>query len=366
MKFSIEKDNFIKTLGSTQSVVERRNTIPILNNIMVEAKSGILSITGTDMDIAIFASTEIQSVSDGSTTIPAGPLFDIIKKLPEGAQISVELDDDNILISAGRSQFKLPSLPADEFPVMTGGEMPFSFEIGSNELLDLIENTRFAISNEETRYYLNGIYFHEMDGVLRAVATDGHRLAKAETVAPSTTKGMPGIIVPKKAINELYKLLEQTDSDVQVNLSENRIKFQLNSTTITSKLVDGTFPDYKRVIPQGNDIKLRVNCNLFSEAVERVATLSDSKMAPIKVTIGNGMLKLFASTPQLGTASDEVEVEYKGEELEIGFNARYLNDIANQIKNSEMIFELKDSSSPSIIKNTDNKNALYVLMPMRV
>jgi len=366
MKFSIEKNNFINTLGSAQSVVERRNTIPILNNIMMEAKSGILSITGTDMDIAIFASTEIQSISDGSITTPAGPLFNIIKKLPEGAQISVELDNNNILVSAGRSQFKLPSLPADEFPIMTGGEMPFSFNIGANELLDLINNTRFAISNEETRYYLNGIYFHEVDGMLRAVATDGHRLAKAETPAPSSTKGMPGIIVPKKAINELHKLLEQTDSDVQINLSDNRIKFQLNSTIITTKLVDGTFPDYKRVIPQGNEIKLRINCSLFSDAVERVATLSDSKMAPIKVTISNGTLKLFASTPQLGTASDEIEIEYTGKDLEIGFNARYLNDIATQIKNSEMIFELKDSSSPSIIKNADNKNVLYVLMPMRV
>ena len=366
MKFSIEKSNFINALGNAQSVVERRNTIPILNNVMLEVKSGNLSITGTDMDIAIVDVAEIQGQGDGVTTTPAGSLFDIVKKLPEGAQISANLDGDNLIVSAGRSEFKLPTLSPDEFPRMAGGEMPTSFKIGANELLELINNTRFAISNEETRYYLNGIYLHETDGVLRAVATDGHRLAKAETPAPDGTKDMPGVIIPKKAIGELHRMLEQTDEEVKVTLSTSKIKFELKSAILTTKLVDGTFPDYKRVIPQGNPESFKIDCNLFTEAVERVSTLSDGKMAPIKVTVGKGTLNFFASNPQLGTATDELEVEYSGSELEIGFNARYLMDIATQIKNNDMVFELKDGSSPSIIKNSDNDNVLYVLMPMRV
>ncbi|MGB1361325.1 MAG: DNA polymerase III subunit beta [Alphaproteobacteria bacterium] len=366
MKFNIEKGNFSRALGSAQSVVERRNTIPILNNVVLEAKGSTLSITGTDMDIVIVDTTEIQCESEGSISTPAGPLFDIVKQSPEGAQISVELNGDKLIVTAGRSKFDLPTLSTDEFPTITGGEMPHSFKVGANELNEMINNTSFAISNEETRYYLNGIFLQEADGQLVAVATDGHRLAKSETAAPEGAKGMPEVIIPKKAINELNKMLEQTDSEVEIKLSDSKIKFQVNSAVITTKLVDGTFPDYKRVIPSGNPEVFKINCDVFSEAVRRVSILSDSKMCPIKVNIKNGTLKFFASHPQLGTATDEMEVDYSGAELEIGFNARYLTDIASQIKNGEAIFELKDGSSPSVIKNAENESVLYVLMPMRV
>ena len=366
MKLSIEKNDFLNALNHVQSVVERRNTIPILSNILLDARNGKLSMTATDMDIAIVDSSPSEIITEGAITTPAGTLFDVVRKMPEGAQISLDLDGSKLTISAGRSKFNLPTLPTEEFPVMTGGDMPHTFKIGAPELASLIENTRFAISTEETRYYLNGIYFHAKDGIFRAVATDGHRLAKADTPAPEGTSDMPGVIVPRKTIAELHKLLEQTDNECEISLSDSKIKFAINGAILTSKLVDGTFPDYARVIPQGNPEKFSVDCKSFASAVDRVATIADGKMRAIKMNVENGLLRLTATHADMGNGSDEMEVGYSSTPLEIGFNARYLLDITSQIKSGEAVFEVKDGASPSIIKNSDDDSVLYVLMPMRV
>ena len=366
MKLSIEKNDFLNALGHVQSVVERRNTIPILSNVLLDARNGKLSMTATDMDIAIIDSAISQITTEGAITTPAGTLFDVVRKMPEGAQISLELEGNKLTVSAGRSKFSLPTLSTEDFPVMTGGDMPHTFRISAPELSSLIEHTRFAISTEETRYYLNGIFFHAKDGVFLAVATDGHRLAKAEMPAPAGTTDMTGVIVPRKTVTELYKLLETTDNECEVSLSDSKIEFSINGATLTSKLVDGTFPDYERVIPQGNPETFSLNCNSFAASVDRVATIADGKMRAIKMNVENNLITLKATHADMGEATEEMEVDYNSTPLEIGFNARYLLDITSQIKSGEAVFEVKDGASPSIIKNSDDDSVLYVIMPMRV
>ncbi len=366
MKLEIEKNDFLTSLGHVRSVVENRNTIPILANVMLEAKADGLKVATTDMDIAITDSADANIITEGSTTTPAGTLFDVVRKMPDGAQISLELKDNKLTIAAGRTRFHLATLPVDGFPVMTGGDMPHNFTIGADTLLQLIENTSFAISTEETRYYLNGIYFHTEASKLNAVATDGHRLAKASIKTPKGAEDIPGVIVPRKTIAELHKLLEQTDSDVEISLSDTKIKFTVNHVILTSKLVDGTFPDYKRVIPKGNPEKFQVDAKMFAVAVDRVATMADGKMRPIKLSVDGGVLSLKATNADFGDGSDEIEVDYNGPKIEIGFNARYLLDVTNTIKNKTALFEIKDETSPSVIRSKDDNSVLFVIMPMRV
>ncbi|HXV73446.1 MAG TPA: DNA polymerase III subunit beta, partial [Sphingomonadales bacterium] len=253
MQLTIERGDFLKTLGHVQSVVERRNTIPILSNVLIEADNDQAALTATDLDLSIVEKTPASVNKGGAITVPAHTMFEIVRKLPEGAKIALGLSDDNRLeIKASRSRFVLAGLPKDDFPVMSGTEMPHAFTLGAKDLKKLIDKTRFAISTEETRYYLNGIYLHvieEKRDMLRAVSTDGHRMARVEIPAPKGAKGMPGVIVPRKAVGELRKLVEEFDGEVEVALSDTRVRFSFNSTTLTTKLIDGTFPDYKRVIP---------------------------------------------------------------------------------------------------------------------
>lgn len=366
MKLTLEKTPFLNALSHVNGIVERKNTAPILANVLLETSQNTLHLKGTDMDIAITDKCFAQVQEDGATTTPVALLTDLVKKLPDGAEISLRMDGEHLMVSAGRSKFTLPTLPTDNFPIMTGTDMPHQFSIGATELADLIHNTKFAISTEETRYYLNGIYLHYKDESLCAVATDGHRLAKMTTPISADASSMPGVIIPRKTVLELHKLLEQTNGDVTVTLSESKIKFSLNEAVITSKLIDGNFPDYERVIPQDNTEIFHVPCSAFSHAVDRVATLSDGKMRPIKMHLDNNILKLSASHVDFGHAEDEIEIEYTSSAIETGFNASYLLDITNQFKDTSIIFELKDGASPSIIKCDDKPHVLYVLMPMRV
>ena len=366
MKITIEKTPFLNALGHINAIVERKNTAHILANVLLQTSQNTLHLKGTDMDIAITDKAFAQVHESGATTTPVAPLFDLVKKLPDGAEISLHLDGETLLVSAGRSKFKLPTLPTDSFPTMTGTDLPHSFVVGASELATLINYTKLAISMEETRYYLNGIYMHESEGALYAVSTDGHRLAKASTPIGADASGIPGVIIPRKTVIELQKLLEETDSDVAIRLSENKIEFTLKSAVVTSKLIDGTFPEYERVIPKDNDKKLTVVCGAFARSVDRVATLSDGKMRPIKIELADNTLTLHASHSEFGTAKDEIEVTYDDTAIEIGFNASYLLDIANQIKEGDIVLELKDENCPCIIRSDTNDSVLYVLMPMRV
>jgi len=371
MKFTIERAVLLKALSRVQSVVERRNTIPILSNVRIEAGDGLLGLNATDMDLDVVDQVAAGVETPGATTAPAHTLYDIVRKLPDGSQIEFDSGEDGQLaIRSGRSRFTLTCLPTDEFPVMSGGDLPHSFSLPAAQIRGLIDRTRFAISTEETRYYLNGIYLHaaERDGtpVLRAVATDGHRLASVEGPLPAGAGDMPGIIVPRKAVSELHRLIEETIEDVSVELSETKIRFSFDSVILTSKLIDGTFPDYERVIPSGNDKELIVQCRPFAEAVDRVSAISSEKSRAVKLSLNPGVLVLSASSPDQGSATEELEIDYDGEAIEIGFNSRYLLDITGQIEGDTARFTLADAASPTILSEIDDSSALYVLMPMRV
>ena len=374
MKLTIERAALLTALTHAQSVVERRNTIPILSNVLVDADGGQLRLTATDLDLAIVDLAAADIAVPGSTTTTAHTLYDIVRKLPEGAQIELtfaeEADEPRVSLTAGRSSFLLPCLPKEDFPVMAEGELPHGFTMSAELLGNVIDKTRFAISTEETRYYLNGIYLHaaEVDGrpVLRAVATDGHRLAQINAPLPDGADGMPGVIVPRKAVAEVRKLIDEGGQDIEVSLSESKIRFSVGESVLTSKLIDGTFPDYQRVIPEGNDKVMEVDTKVFAESIDRVSTVSTEKSRAVKISLEGGKATIAAHSPDNASASEEITVEYGSDNLEIGFNSRYLLDIASQIDGDTARFFLADAVSPTLIRDGGNTDALYVLMPMRV
>jgi len=374
MKLKADRAALLKALAHVQSVVERRNTIPILANVMLAVRDGKLTLTATDMEIAVLEDVPASSSRNGACTAPAATLYEIVRKLPDGAE--VELDhpggDAQLALRAGRYATSLVVLPTEDFPSMSAGTLPHKFMVPAHELRGLIDRTRFAISTEETRYYLNGIYIHaaESDGtkVLRAVATDGHRLARVELPLPTGAGGMPGVIVPRKTVNELRKLLDEVSGDVEMALSDTRIQFRVGAVVLTSKLIDGTFPEYERVIPRDNDKILKVGKKDFAEAVGRVAAISSERSRPVKLSLARDLLVLSAASPEQGTATEELDgdrVKYSAGPLEIGFQARYLNDITDQI-GEQVEFLFSDGAAPTVVRDAADMSALYVLMPMRV
>jgi DNA polymerase III subunit beta len=370
MKATIERATLLKSLGHVQSVVERRNTIPILSNVLIEANTdGSIRLMATDLDLQINESVEAQVETAGSTTVSAHTLFDIARKLPEGSQVSLEAADGKMAINAGRARFNLSTLPRDDFPVIAEGELPTKFDLPAATLRQIIDSTRFAISTEETRYYLNGIFMHvtdDADPVLKAAATDGHRLARVTVARPEGAAGMPDIIVPRKCIAELRKLLDEVDGTVEVSLSPSKIRFVLGAAVLTSKLIDGTFPDYSRVIPTGNDKLLRIDPKSFMEGVDRVATIASEKTRAVKMAVEKDKITLSVTSPENGTATEEVPGDYSSDPIEIGFNARYLMEILQQVSSDTVEVHLADAAAPTLIRENDKAAALYVLMPMRV
>ena len=371
MQITIERANLLKSLGHVQSVVEKRGTIAVLSNIKIDAKGSEVALTATDMDIAVVEKIPAIVTNSGSVTVPAHTFYDIVRKLPEGTQIEMTSSDDNskIAIRSGQSRFSLACLPVDDFPVMAEGEFSHNFTLKSAECMVLIQKPSFAVSNEETRYYLNGIYLHvagEGDGkILRAVATDGHRLARIEVALPAGADGMAGVIVPRKAIQELRKLLENGEGDVEVSLSETKIRFVYGDAVLVSKLIDGNFPDYERVIPSGNDKLMEVDCKIFKDAVDRVSVISSEKSRAIKLELENCKLKLSAGSGDQ-VASEEIDITYSSTPIEIGFNSRYLLEMMTQIEGDTAQFLLNDGNSPALVRDTADVGALYVIMPMRV
>jgi len=369
MRVTLEKSAFLKALNHVQSVVERRNTIPILSNVMVQAKGNEIKLTATDLDLEIVESVAAEVLQAGAATMPAHMLYDIVRKLPDGAQLELNQagEKGRVSILAGRSRFALQALPPEDFPDLASGEFSNNFSLAASELRFLIERTRFAISTEETRYYLNGIYFHDVGGKhLRAVATDGHRLAQSQMVLPEGAGGMPGIIVPRKTVLELVKLLEGEDAEVEVSISSQKIRFASGKLVLTSKLIDGTFPDYERVIPRGNDKILEADTKQFAEAVDRVSTISFEKSRAVKLSLSSGKLSMVVNNPDSGSAEEEIIVSYERDAMEIGFNSRYLLDVAAQVKAETMRFEFNDAGSPTVVRDPKDEHSLFVLMPMRV
>jgi DNA polymerase III subunit beta len=373
MKINVERGAFLKALSHVQSVVERRNTIPILSNVMVEAAKGAVKLTATDLDIEIVEALPADVLRNGAATAPAHMLYDIVRKLPDGAQVQVELmpgDAGRLQVSAGTVRFELACLPKEDFPQMAAGALPHKFRLAADDLKRLIDKTRFAISTEETRFYLNGIYVHAAkDGkapVLRAVATDGHRLARYELELPEGASDMPGVIIPRKTIAELRRLLDDADGGIEIALSDTKIQFAFNGVDLTSKLIDGTFPDYQRVIPSGNDKALSLEAKEFGLAVDRVSTISADKTRAVKLVIDKDKVTLTVVNPESGTATEELAANYSATPIEIGFNAKYVLDVTGQIEGKSVRFLLSDAGSPTVIEDTDDPRTLYVLMPMRV
>jgi DNA polymerase III subunit beta len=374
MKVTVERSAFLKALNHVQSVVERRNTIPILSNVMIEAGKGRLKLTATDLDMEIVETLAADVLRNGAATAPAHMLYDIVRKLPEGAQVQAEIltsEGGRLAVSAGSVRFELACLPKEDFPQMAAGALPFRFRLQTDELKKLIDKTRFAISTEETRFYLNGIYLHahkdgKGKGEMRAVATDGHRLARFQLELPDGAADMPGVIVPRKTVGELRRLLDDTEGAIDVSLSDTKIQFTTNGVELTSKLIDGTFPDYQRVIPSANDKVLSLDSREFAQAVDRVSTISADKTRAVKLSIAEDKLTLSVINPDSGTATEDVAASYRASPLDIGFNARYLLDITGQIDGKEVRFLLADAGSPTLIEDSEDRGTLYVLMPMRV
>jgi DNA polymerase-3 subunit beta len=350
--------------------VERRNTIPILSNVLIEAAAdGSIRLTATDLDLQIVESVQAQVERPGAITIPAHTFFDIVRKLPEGSQVLLDASEGKMLVQAGRARFNLQTLPRDDFPMIAEGALPTAFELPAATLIQIIDKTKFAISTEETRYYLNGIFLHVSDDpvpVLKAAATDGHRLARYTATRPDGAEGMPDIIVPRKCINELRKLLDEVEGSVHIDLSPTKIRFGLGNAILTSKLIDGTFPDYSRVIPTGNDKLLRIDPRSFEEGVDRVATIATDKTRAVKMALERDKVTLSVTSPENGTAAEEVPGDYAAEGFEIGFNARYLLDILGQVEGDMVELHLADAAAPTLIRENEKSPALYVLMPMRV
>ncbi|WP_135467133.1 DNA polymerase III subunit beta [Crenalkalicoccus roseus] len=375
MRITVERAILFRALAHVQSVVERRNTIPILANVLIAAQEGALHLTATDMEIAMVEEVPgVRVDRPGRCTAPAATLYEIVRKLPEGATIQFDQagGDAPLALRAGRFQTSLAVLPVEDFPSMTEGKLPHRFSLPAAQLRDLVDRTRFAISTEETRYYLNGIYLHatESEGtpVLRAVATDGHRLARVEQPLPEGAAGMPGVIIPRKTVNELRKLAEETQDEVTIRLSDTKIRFEVGTVQLTSKLIDGTFPEYERVIPRGNDKVLRVSKKAFADAVGRVAAISSERSRPVKLSLDRNHLLLSAASPDQGQAQEELDqevVQYEASPIEIGFQARYLNDITDLVE-EQVEFRFADGSAPTVVTDVAKPEALYVLMPMRV
>ncbi|WP_294333884.1 DNA polymerase III subunit beta [uncultured Sphingomonas sp.] len=370
MKATIERATLLRGLSHVQSVVERRNTIPILSNVLIDAQlGGTIRLMATDLDLQIDETIPAAVDQVGATTVSAHTLFDIVRKLPEGSQVVLTAAEGKLTVVAGRARFQLGTLPRDDFPMIAEGELPTTFELPAETLKQIIDKTRFAISTEETRYYLNGIFFHVTDDanrLLRAAATDGHRLARVTVPCPDGADAMPGVIVPRKCVAELRKLLDEVDGSVGVSLSPSKIRFDLGQAILTSKLIDGTFPDYSRVIPTANDKLLKLDPKSLMQGVDRVSTIATEKTRAVKMTLERDKVVLSVTSPENGVAAEEVPGDYAAQGFEIGFNSRYLMDILGQIEGDLVEVHLADAAAPTLIRENDTSPALYVLMPMRV
>ena len=371
MKISIEKNIIFKSLSHVQSIVEKKNTIPILSNILIEAKDNILTLSATDMDISINETINCNVIDPGSITVSAHTLYEIIRKIPEGNEIEfISNDGKRFSVRSGNSKFSLACLPKEDFPIIETIQLKSELVIDAQVLLNLINKTKFAISNEETRYFLNGIYLHnkkiENNDYLCLVATDGHRLAKIDFAYTNGLTDLPGVIIPKKTINELCKLLADCTSNIKINFDPNKVVFYINKIVLISKLIDGNFPNYEKVIPKNNNNILRIKRRDFCEAIDRVSTITNEKSPAIKFTLFDNLMNMTSIDAESGSATEDIETEYDGPKIEIGFNSKYILEMINQLDDEKIVLKFNDSTSPVIATQSTSPDLIYVLMPMRV
>ena len=375
MDFRVNSTDLLKALSHIHGIVEVRHTLPILSNIIITANDNHLSLSSTNLDIFCSDNLEAQVSQNGSTSVSASTFYEIVKRLPSGSEVQASLSDEDstLIIKCGRSKFNLTTISPDDFPKISHDDLNLQFVLSAAELKRMIDKTKFAISNEETRYYLNGVFLHQTQknsiDILRAVATDGHRLAQYDIPLPQGAKDMNGIIIPKKMIQELRRVLDDATGDINIELNENKIKFSFNSMEIISKVIDGTFPDYTKVIPQSNDKVISTNNDELKKAIDRVSAVAineDTKSKAIKLIIESNKISLSVDSTSRGSAIEEIDLDYSKEKVEIGFNSRYLIDICNEIDGDKINLKFLDSTSPAIILDETDENLFFVLMPMRI
>ena len=371
MKFKIDCAEFFKTLTHLQGIVDKKNSLPILSNILIEASGNELTLSSTDMDISIVEKIDCNVLEEGATTINSQILYDIVRKIEDNSEIEIISNNGKLLsLRSEGSRFSLASLPKEDYPIIEKDNSGVDITLNSKILLKLIDKTKFAISNEETRYFLNGLYLNinndDENTHLTLVGTDGHRLAKSEHNIENISELISGVIVPKKTIYELSKLLSELDEDIEINISSTKIVFYIDNLIFISKLIDGTFPDYKRVIPIDNNNVVEINRHKLLSAVDRVSTIANEKSPVIKFKFLKNIINLNSVNLENSTATEDINLDYNGDEFEIGFNSKYIMDIINNLEDDTIFLKLKDGSSPIIAYEKSNTNLIYVLMPMRV
>ncbi len=375
MEFKINSSDLLKALSHIHGIVEVRHTLPILSNIILKAKDNELTLSSTNLDIYCADKIKAEVSLAGEISVSAITFFEIVKRLPSGSEVvmTMEEGENEIILKCGRSKFNLSTLKTDDFPIISDNDLSTNFVLSADELIRIIDKTKFAVSNEETRYYLNGIFLHKADRnsiqFLRAVATDGHRLAQYDIPLPQGAEEITGIIIPKKTIFELRKVLDDANGDVSISLNENKIKFAFNDLKIISKVIDGTFPDYTKVIPQNNNKNFKTNNNELKNAIDRVSAVAaneESKSKAIKLSLEDNKLNLSVESQSKGSANELIDISYDGDKVDIGFNSKYIIDICNEVDGEEVDISLLDSVSPAIILDKTDENLFFVLMPMRI
>ena len=365
MKLSAAREALLKPLQAVIGVVERRQTMPILANVLLVTRDGNLSVTATDLEVELVASAAVDTESAGEVTVPGRKLLDICRALPDGATIDISLSGDKLSIRSGRSKFTLATLPAAEFPTVEDIGAGQSIEVSQATLARLLEKTHFAMAQQDVRYYLNGLLIETGDSYLRAVATDGHRLALCQVAEEGRKLPEQQVIVPRKGVLELQRLLTG-EGDVTIELGANHIRLQLDGNRLTSKLIDGRFPEYDRVIPKDTDNELRADREVFKGALQRTAILSNEKYRGIRLVIRDSGVVLQAHNPEQEEAEEELEVQYSGEDIEIGFNVNYLVDALSAITSDEVSISVVDGNSSCLLREPGNDDCKYVVMPMRL
>lgn len=366
MRFSLSREVFLKPLQQVVNVVERRQTLPVLANLLVSVEDGRLSMTGTDLEVEMIARSEVEDAENGETTIPARKLFEIVRALPDGSKVTLTQTGDKVTVQAGRSRFSLATLPSRDFPAVEDLDLVERIRVSESALKELIERTAFAMAQQDVRYYLNGLLLDLRESSLRCVATDGHRLALCEAELPEGAQTRKQIIVPRKGVLELQRLLEGGDREVELEVGRNHLRMRRTDVTFTSKLIDGRFPDYEAVIPIGADKEVKVDREALRAALQRAAILSNEKYRGVKLEISPGQLRIIANNPESEEAQEELEAETKIDNLSIGFNVTYLLDALSALREEHVILNLRDGNSSALVREASHDRSRHVVMPLRL
>ena len=367
MQITISREQFLKPLVQVSGAIERKHTLPILSNVLLVVENGQLSMTGTDLEIELVAGVFVgDDIADTKLTLPAKKLLDICKSLPDGSELTLSLQEHQLLLTSGKSRFSLTTLAAEDFPNLEQWDGEVEFQLTRLELRKLLESPHFSMANQDVRYYLNGMSFEVDNTDIKTVATDGHRLAIAQKELGQSLNTQRQLIIPRKGVQEIMRLMVADEELVTIQFGANHIRIIDVEFTFTSKLVDGRFPDYRRVLPRGGDKVITANREWLRNAFQRVSILSNEKFRGVRLNLANGLLKITANNPEQEEAEEIVEVMYEGDELEIGFNVSYVLDVLNTLKTEDVLFTLADSNSSALIEGAGDEEAMYVVMPMRL